>query len=610
VGACGTPIGVTRVDPRIVHRSLTANVLSTGRPSGPTRNVLHRRYLYKRFEDEPERALAELHRIAVAEGGDTEDLFALAELSFLLAEQRAKRRGERRYYLSSAVYAYAYLFPGDGIEPPSPFDPRFRLACDLYNRGITAGFQSEERSRVALAPGVYDLPFGALEVEVDRTGFRWADRELVEFIPVAELDVRGLRNRYRRPGIGAPLAAGTDPTDERRSQGLIGPRVKVPVTAFLRLNAPRSGLVSGKIHGVLELYAASDADWVTIGDQRIPLEVEPTSTLAYMLTETPLWEQEIARFLGRKDVLIEPPLLGALEPYRPGRIPVVLVHGTVSSPARWAEMVNELYSHQRIRERFQFWFFLYDTGNPIAYSALLLRDDLSEQVQRLEATKRDPCLYQMVVIGHSQGGLLTKMTAIDAGDRLWNNVSRRPFTEVAPRLSPENRELVRRTLFVKPLPFVRRLIFIATPHRGSFVAGKRISHMAARLIKLPGNVAGAASDLVRGTESGFGVAALDGIPTSVDNMTPGHPFIETLSSIPVVEGVTTHSIIPVRGEGPPEEGNDGVVEYLSAHLQDAASELIVRSGHSTQSHPYTIAEVRRILLEHAPSVTCKENAGP
>ena len=57
-------------------------------------------------------------------------------------------------------------------------------------------------------------------------------------------------------------------------------------------------------------------------------------------------------------------------------------------------------------------------------------------------------------------------------------------------------------------------------------------------------------------------------------------------------------IVGVRGDGPAETGNDGVVEYESAHLTAAVSEVVVRSGHSLQSDPVTVAEVRRILLEH------------
>ena len=47
-----------------------------------------------------------------------------------------------------------------------------------------------------------------------------------------------------------------------------------------------------------------------------------------------------------------------------------------------------------------------------------------------------------------------------------------------------------------------------------------------------------------------------------------------------------------------EEGGDGVVSYQSAHLDDVDSELVVRSGHSSQSNPAVIEEIRRILIKH------------
>ena len=54
----------------------------------------------------------------------------------------------------------------------------------------------------------------------------------------------------------------------------------------------------------------------------------------------------------------------------------------------------------------------------------------------------------------------------------------------------------------------------------------------------------------------------------------------------------------MKGNGPAEKGNDGVVQYSSAYLDGATSELVVRSGHSTQGTPETIEEVRRILRLH------------
>ena len=71
--------------------------------------------------------------------------------------------------------------------------------------------------------------------------------------------------------------------------------------------------------------------------------------------------------------------------------------------------------------------------------------------------------------------------------------------------------------------------------------------------------------------------------------------------------IEVHSIVAVKGTGPTEQGNDGVVEYTSAHIDGVESELVVRSPHSCQGNPHTIKEVRRILRLHAGLTT---GAGP
>ena len=131
--------------------------------------------------------------------------------------------------------------------------------------------------------------------------------------------------------------------------------------------------------------------------------------------------------------------------------------------------MNSLENDPWLRTRFQYWFFYYDTGNPAKYSADVLRTSLQYVVEQLDSDGTDAALRQMVIIGHSQGGLLTKMTAIDSGAELWNTVSSRPLDELV--LREPTREEFRRTLFLKPLPFVRRVIFIATPHRGATLPG-------------------------------------------------------------------------------------------------------------------------------------------
>jgi hypothetical protein len=82
-------------------------------------------------------------------------------------------------------------------------------------------------------------------------------------------------------------------------------------------------------------------------------------------------------------------------------------------------------------------------------------------------------------------------------------------------------------------------------------------------------------------------------------MNPSSSYIQALAAIPFVPGVHAHSIIGVKGDGPVEEGDDGVVKYTSAHIDGVDSELVVRSDHSVQWAPEAIEEVRRILLLHA-----------
>ncbi len=258
-------------------------------------------------------------------------------------------------------------------------------------------------------------------------------------------------------------------------------------------------------------------------------------------------------------------------------------------------MYNRFLGDPEIRSRFQFWFFTYDSGNPIALSSLRLREALTGAVARFDPEGKDPAMRRMVLIGHSQGGLLVKMQAISTGgDRLWNAVSRKPLQELD--LSEATRELLQKGLFVEPLPEVSRVVFIATPHRGSFVAGNKFIGNIVRWLLTPSPVsAQVKGDLIKNRDA---IVGLPVVPTSVDNMSPSHPFIQGLQKIPVVSSIKAHSIIAVEGDGPIEEGNDGVVEYSSAHIDGVESELVVRSSHSTQGKPETIEEVRRILLHH------------
>ncbi len=597
---CATPVGVRHLSPQEAQRNLTRNILAGEDPSAPTMQILNRTGLAEDFEERPAEVIAALHQSRPTIS-DPERLFALAELSFL----HAAGSGERSYYLAAAVYAYAFLFPQNRQHLPEALDPRLRTAVDLYNQGLAQGFSAGDPKRVVFKAGTHPLPFGELMLDMDPEEFRWGPFRLGNFIDAAELDVRGLRNDYRWPGVGTALVgslkhiSGAHERDFARVPAIL----KVPVTAFLYLNDVENGLREGRLQGRLNLFTAQEGASITINGHEAPLEFRPTSALAYTLEGSQVYALELKGLLSGDLALIKKTArfkdnVFLMTPYRPGLIPLVLVHGTASSPARWAQMLNEIINDRELRRRYQIWLFTYNTGNPILYSGGILTQGLRQVVAELDPEGRDAALRKMVVIGHSQGGLLTKLTAIDSGERFWETTFKLPLDQLD--VSPETRALLKRSLFFEPLPFVRRIIFIATPHQGSFLVGGRLRYLMRDLITLPLELLNPLQEVFQRSPEAIATHTLqDGIPRSIDNMAPDSSFIKTFAAIPIAPGIKAHSIIAVKNpEDPKEEWDDGVVTYNSAHIPGAASELIVHSDHSTQEAPQTIEEVRRILMEN------------
>jgi len=293
----------------------------------------------------------------------------------------------------------------------------------------------------------------------------------------------------------------------------------------------------------------------------------------------------------------EPTGLSLLQPYRRGQIPVVFVHGLWSNPWSWSPMVEVLEADVELRDRYQFWTFGYSTGDPIVYSASLLRRDLDEVRQKFDPDKSDTAFEQMVVVGQSMGGLLAKMMVQDSGTRLWQLVSDRPVDQLAG--DPEDRDLFRRALIFKPRLEVRRVVFIATPHRGSRVAQGYLERLGSQLVRLPEPLSASYGRLLaRNGPAFFKERLRKGLPTSIDELEWGSPILLGLFELGLPAEVKAHSIIADRRDPPRAGGSDGLVPYDSAHLDGVASESLVSSGHLCQDNPAVIREVRRILAEH------------
>ena len=194
--------------------------------------------------------------------------------------------------------------------------------------------------------------------------------------------MRGLATRNRDSGLGAPLIVVT------KQMGRFQERRRVPATVFLRVSGDVRAWSAGKMEATLELYSAFDATQVEVNGKAVPLQTDTTAPMAQGLNNSPIWSLGLAQFFSSAGTVKSGVRLA--QPYTPGRIPVVFVHGTASSPVWWAEMWNTLRADPVLREHYQFWAFNYASGNPITYSAGILRNELIGPGQNPRPGRKGP----------------------------------------------------------------------------------------------------------------------------------------------------------------------------------------------------------------------------
>jgi pimeloyl-ACP methyl ester carboxylesterase len=596
VSGCATPVGVRRVTPRAGYQNATANPISEAVLSENTKVVLNRFYLYRKFQKNPAAAIAALHEKGLFD--DRRDIrYALAEVCYLYGDQlqrsflECKKKLASDYFILSAFYAYLYILDDMREQPPAAFDQRFRTACDLYNFSLWRALSKGREGRIEPPEGNRVLPVGSLVITLNKSELPPELEGFDRFVSSYKYAVRGITVRNRTAGMGLPLIG-----LKKNSKDSPLSEQSIAVTAFLRIQGGLRELSAGTASASLELYSVYDDAVVVVNNRTVPLEADTTAPTAYILEhESFAWDFGLKAFLGK--LMAVPNSLYSTQPYQPGRIPVVFVHGTTSSPVWWTEMWNTLRADPELRSRYQFWFFMYNSGIPSTLSAADFRDRLKEHVTMVDPEGRDPALGQMVVVGHSQGGLLAKLTAVETGDRLLRSIFDKDIDDM--KAPDETKAMLRHAMLVEPLPFVKRVVFISTPHRGSFRSSSWVRKIMRKLIKLPANIVQIPFDMYDYVRDDLKNQVSVKIPNSLDSMSPDNPLLKTLADISLAPGVKGHSIIAVKNpKDPREQWNDGVVEYKSAHLEGMESEFILEYGHSSQGHPLTIEEVRRILLEH------------
>jgi pimeloyl-ACP methyl ester carboxylesterase len=403
-------------------------------------------------------------------------------------------------------------------------------------------------------------------------------RGVTRLLVAEDISRRHMKNDVRRPGFGGALVGVMDGPDtaspNRPPKGFA-----VPWTAIAEFGAPRDG----RTPVTIRLYDSRAVETVSLAGARRPLAGDFTAPLAFY----PHPNELVFGFLAmlRSDLSVKRSALMFYEPYDPKKIPVLFVHGLMSSPHAWLQVANQLQANPEFRRRYQLWAYFYPTGAPIAGNALQLRAALAAAATRYHLGDN------LVIVGHSMGGILTRMQVTNPGRALWNAVFRDKADKFYAELPADS--IIKRALIFRANPHVARVVFFSVPHRGSDLANLRISALAARFIRMPVTLVKTFNNQVTGIMRQVD-PSLRGIPTSIQGLSPRSYLLVALAKLPIT--VPCDTIVGNRGKpGPLAESSDGVVPYWSSHVDFAKSELVVPTGHNSFDNPASVADLERIL---------------
>ncbi|MBX3414761.1 MAG: hypothetical protein KF708_18885 [Pirellulales bacterium] len=588
-------------------------------PSDRTAQLLRKYDLAGTLKESPRETLVGL-RTVTQEEPSAEKLYAFAELSYLAGKrvQAVNQQEALDLYSAAVAHAYLYLFDDRVGYGRNPYDPQFRGACDLYNGALEDALRIVSKKQ-GITPGAthsLTIAGSTWDLSVVSRSKAWHDTDFERFEFVSDYEIRGLTNRYQTHGLGVPLIAVRKPhKGAHAAEDYYPPGLSFPVTAFLRVMPPvadASAAGGVRRQALLELYDPLTSTDINVAGARVPLESDLSTPLAYFLDRPEFVDTSTIGLLSPAESQ-ETRGLKMVQPYQPGKIPVILVHGLWSSPITWMEMFNDLRSDPLIRAHYQFWFYQYPSGQPFWISATQFRADLWGAREKLDPAHREPALDQMILVGHSMGGLVSKMQTVESADAFWRIVSDRPFTDL--KADPATRTELERLFFFHPNPSVRRVVTIGTPHRGSQFANATTRYLGHKLISLPQMMVAQTQTLYRENSDLFRDASLLTMTTSIDSLAPDSPVLPVLLTSPQAPWVRYHNIVGVVEDtgwkGRFAGRGDGIVDFSSAHLDNVESEIAVNADHLTvHRHPRSVLEVRRILLEQHAELHPARPPGP
>lgn len=585
-------------------------------PSQRQLQILRRYSLDSQFEEQREEAITKLWKYAQVEK-NADCVACVATLAQQQADYHQRYQQSEKaldWQLLALVSSADFLWADRFERSRNAYDPYFAEVTETYNKsveGLLRHLRSEGNFRKSHQARL-DSRWVDLQLSCDTVG-RWNNENIERFEFVSDFDIHGLTNRHVQYGVGVPLIAIRKKQEENTgNEKYYPPGLTLPLTAFIQLSHRQDDPNSDKsvASGSIQLIDPLRQKQVVVAGKTNPIASDITAPLAYYLND-PLYRSNLLATASLLNADLGKQVRGLymLEPYDPSKIPVVMVHGFWSSAITWTEMFNDLRANPTLASRYQFWFYMYPTGQPFWVSAQQMREDLQTARQDLDPGQQALGLDQMVLVGHSMGGLISLLQTVDSEEHFWELASDRSFEEL--KGDPIAIENLRKTLFFKPNHHVKRVVTLATPYKGSDFANPTTRWLGRKLLTLPQLLVQKNESLIGENPGFFRDKELLTIETSIDSLAPDSPFFSALQKARPAPWTQYHVVV---GHLEPEGwtasvqqklwgDGDGIVELANAELPYASSFDEVNSKHmEVHQHPRSIWIVKQVLLQHLAEI--------
>ena len=513
----------------------------------------------------------------------------------------------------SIRYSYAYLFKTKRKPIDRIFDNRQVQIRDFYNQAIAKLVTiSAQRSSVKKATDSVKIGNSIYNINLDQYQL-FKNKELDRFISSYNLSFSGLRTINRRDGFGSEFVAVFPASEEKSNNKYILDPLNASYQTSINPNIHKARYLSATIVArpvkaesvddiinspnitvqVMDPYRTENVD---IAGKSYPLAANFSAPYGLWLAENNLGAAAYLSLIDREERLTMPHLY-MLEPYNPNKKVIVLVHGLASSPEAWIALTNDIMGDSILREHYQVWQVFYSTNMPILESRFQIYALLKQAFGGLNPN--DPADKDAVLIGHSMGGIISRLLVSNA------DISQSALSMMSPyqQAKLKKHPIVSERLKIQPITNFDRAVFMSSPNRGTDFADLWFTRAARKIIKLPGAFLGAVTDTITNQD----IDAKD-ILTRIDkgliqngpsDLSHKSKFMALTEDINPPKGFVFHSIIGNKTNSKdPDVMTDGIVPYKSAHLDGATSEVIIKGGHSIQKTPEAVLELRRILRQH------------